>query len=127
MYVDTSALARVLLGEPDAPAVVRELERFDRSVSSGLLRIELRRVGLRSDRLGDVDQLLAGMALIPMADELLSLAETIEPADVGALDAIHLATAVRLAAGVRLDAVMTYDRQLAEGARHHGLKVLAPA
>jgi len=127
VYIDTSALARVLLGEPDAPAVVRALERFDRSVSSRLLRIELRRVGLRRGRLADVDQLLAGVALIPMADDLLALAETIEPTAVATLDAIHLATAVRLAAGVRLDAVVTYDRRLADGARHHGLTVIAPA
>lgn len=61
-----------------------------------------------------------------MDDDLLSAAETIVPATVATLDAIHLATALRLASAGLLDAVMTYDRRLAEGAREHGLKVLSP-
>jgi predicted nucleic acid-binding protein len=43
------------------------------------------------------------------------------------LDAIHLATAVRLAGADQLDALMTYDKQLAEGAREHGIAVLSPS
>ena len=52
--------------------------------------------------------------------------ETIQPANVATLAAIHLATAVRLARGGDLDALMTYDARLAAGAAHHGLRVLAP-
>ncbi len=60
--------------------------------------------------------------------EILAAAETtLPPANVATLDAIHLATAVRLAEAGLLDAVMTYDLRLAEGARAHGLAVLAPA
>jgi hypothetical protein len=40
---------------------------------------------------------------------------------------IHLATGLRLAHAGRLDAVMTYDERLAQGAHAHGLTVLAPA
>ena len=47
VYLDTSALGRVLLGEPDAPAILRSLEAFDQRVASRVLRVELRRLALR--------------------------------------------------------------------------------
>ena len=127
MYVDTSAVGRVLLGEPDAAAVLRDLAAFDQHVASRLLRIELRRLALREDALEAADRLLDGVALIPLDAAILTSSETLPPATVATLDAIHLATAVRLAAAGVLDTVMTYDRRLADGAAHHGLRVLAPA
>jgi predicted nucleic acid-binding protein len=127
VYVDTSAVGRVLLGEPDAPAVLRDLADFDQHVASRLLRIELRRLALREDALEAADRLLDGVALMPLDDPILASSETLPPATVATLDAIHLATALRLATAGVLDTVMTYDRRLAEGAAHHGLRVLAPA
>jgi predicted nucleic acid-binding protein len=127
VYVDTSALGRVLLGEPDAPAVLRDLGGFDQRVASRLLRVELRRLALREALVHDADQLLAGLALLPLDEELLAAAEAVPPSPVATLDAIHLVTALALAAAGRLDAVMTYDARLADGARHHGLTVLSPA
>lgn len=127
VYLDTSALGRILLGEPDAAAVLRDVGAFDQRVSSRLMRVELRRLALRENRLADADQLLAGVALMPIDDDLLASAETIPPSTVAILDAIHLATALRLSHAGRLDVVMTYDQRLADGARHHGLTVLAPA
>jgi predicted nucleic acid-binding protein len=126
VYLDTSVLGRLLLGEPDAPAIVRALAPFDQHVSSRLLRVELRRLGLRFDRLADADRLLSGVALLPLDDPALTAAETLPPASVATLDAIHLVAAVQLAAAGMLDALMTYDTRLADGAREHGLEVLAP-
>lgn len=126
VYLDTSAIGRVLLGEPDAPAVLRSLGDFDQHVASRLLRVQLRRLALREGVLDDADLLLAGVALIPLDDAALASAEVIPPSSVATLDAIHLATAVRLAAGGVLETVMTYDARLAAGAREHGLQVLAP-
>jgi uncharacterized protein len=126
VYVDTSAIGRVLLGEPDAAAVLRDLAGFDQHVASRLLRIELRRLALREDALEAADRLLGGVALIPLDDAILVSSETLPPTTVATLDAIHLATAVRLATAGVLDTVMTYDRRLADGAAHHGLRVLAP-
>jgi uncharacterized protein len=127
VYVDTSAVGRVLLGEPDAPAVLRDLAGFDQHVASRLLRIELRRLALREDALEAADRLLDGVALIPLDDAILAASETLPPATVATLDAVHLATAVRLATAGVLDTVMTYDRRLADGAAHNGLRILAPA
>lgn len=127
VYVDTSALGRVLLGEPDAAAVIRNLHDFDQHVASRLLRLELSRLALREGVLQHADQLLSGVALLPLSEAVLDAAATIEPASVATLDAIHLVTALRLADDALIDAVMTYDLRLAAGARKHGLSVLAPA
>lgn len=126
VYLDTSAVGRVLLGEPDAPAVLRELARFDEHVASRLLRVELRRLALRHGRLEAAAELLAAVALVPLEQSLLDEAELVLPESVATLDAIHLVTALRLAGAGLLDAVMTYDARLAAGASHHGLTVLAP-
>jgi uncharacterized protein len=127
LYLDTSALGRVLLGEPDASAILRELTRWEQHVASRLLRTELRRVAIREGVLAQADQLLRTVALVPVDDAVLTAAETTPPSTVTTLDAIHLATAVRLASAGALEAVMTYDAHLADGARHHGLAVVAPA
>ena len=127
LYLDTSVLGRVLLDEPDTAAIRRELGRFERHISSRLLRVELRRLGLLKDMLEYVDELLSGKVLIPLDETILTAAETIAPSVVRTLDAIHLATAVRLASAGQLDALMTYDKQLAEGAREHGITVLSPS
>lgn len=127
VYVDTSALGRVLLGEPDAAAVLRELARFEHHVASRLLRVELRRLALRHDVLEAAGELLAAVALVPADPTLLDDAELVRPASVATLDAIHLVTAIRLAEAGFLETVMTYDARLAAGAAHHGLAVLTPS
>jgi predicted nucleic acid-binding protein len=127
LYLDTSALGRVLLGERDREVILREMSAFDVHVASRLLRVELRRLALRHGLLADADQLLAGIGMSPLDDATLATAETTPPATVATLDAIHLTTALRLADAGVLDAIMTYDIRLAEGAREHGLTVLAPA
>jgi predicted nucleic acid-binding protein len=127
IYLDTSALGRVLLREPDAGAVLGALAAFEQRVASRLLRIELRRLALRHGRVPDADRLLAGVALLPLDEDVQSAAATVPPASVSTLDALHLVTALRLAGAGLLDAVMTYDARLAAGARDHGLEVVSPA
>ncbi len=126
IYIDTSALGRVLLGEPEASAIVRCLGDFEQHVASRLLRIELRRLALRKGLLSHADELLSGVALLPIDESVLAAAETVKPTSVATLDAIHLVTALRLSGRGILDTVMTYDALLAEGAREHGLAVVAP-
>lgn len=126
VYLDTSALGRVLLGEPDAGAVLRSLRDFDQHITSRLLRVELRRLALRQGLLEHADQLLSGVALLPVDDAVLDAAETVHPTSVATLDAIHLVTALRLADEQVINTVMTYDTRLADGAREHGLTVIAP-
>lgn len=127
IYIDTSVLGRVLFDELETSAITRDLLAFDRRTSSRLLRVELCRLGLREGVLPLVDGLLEGVALIPLDEEILDAAEQLAPSNVATLDAIHLATAVRLAKAGELDALMTYDKRLADGAREHTIEVLSPA
>jgi uncharacterized protein len=128
VYLDTSALGRVVLDEPDGDAIGAALVAFDAVVSSRLLRIELHRVGLRADiAREEIEVWLAGVAIVPMDEAILAAAEAISPASVATLDAIHLATALQLAAERHIASIMTFDARLAEGAREHGLDVIAPA
>jgi predicted nucleic acid-binding protein len=106
---------------------VRELAGFERRVASRLMRLELRRLAVREGMLADADRLLQGVALLPVDEAILAAAETVAPTTVPTLDAIHLATALRLASGGALDALMTCDVGLAVGARQHGISVVAPA
>ncbi len=126
LYVDTSALARVMLGEPGAEAIAAALAGHERHLSSRLLGVELRRVALREGVPALADALLAGVGLVPVDQSILSAAEAVAPTAVATLDAIHLVTALRLAEAGLLDALLTYDRRLADGARHHGLRALVP-
>lgn len=143
LYVDTSALGRVLLDEPDRPAIQRVLESFSEIISSRLLWIELGRLAGRkdaefaeSDRHSEfftlTEELLRGVTAIPMEGGVepgeagtLADAVTLRPFSVATLDAIHLATAVWMADHFTVD-LMTYDKRLAAGAREHGLTVLSP-
>jgi predicted nucleic acid-binding protein len=127
VYVDTSALGRLLVEESDAGTIRLALREFEGRISSRLLRMELTRMGLRRGLPGRAEPLLEEIALVTIDDELLREAEAIEPHRVATLDAIHLATAVRLASDGDIDALMTYDKALAEGARHHGITVVSPA
>jgi predicted nucleic acid-binding protein len=127
VYVDTSALARVLLGEPDAEPIRSALRGYEEHVSSRLLGVELHRIGIREGRTADADKLLLAVTLIPIDEPVLTEAETLGPATVATLDAIHLATALSLHRDGVLDALLTYDARLAHGAREHGIEVRAPS
>lgn len=116
----------MLLDEPDKPVIERHLEGFERRIASRLLRVELRRVGAREGVLDRADLLLTDISLVSLDDEILTAAETLTPSTVTTLDAIHLATAVQLAKAGELDALMTYDKRLADGASKHGIEILSP-
>lgn len=117
-----------MLDEPDSDAIGAALTAFDAIVSSRLLRIELHRVGLRAGiAREEIETWLAGLSLVPMDDAILSAAEAVSPSSVATLDTIHLATALQLAAEGHVASIMTFDVRLAEGAREHGLAVIAPS
>ena len=133
VYVDSSALIKRALAEPESDAMEEALERHanaeDALVSSTLAWIEISRA-LRARLDGEdhdvvteaIDDALSGIAERPITADVVSLARRIEPNVLRSLDAIHLATAVLLDA----DTVLTYDDRLAKAARHNGLVVSAP-
>lgn len=127
VYLDTSALGRLVLDEPDAPAIGAALAEVGPVVASRLLAVELHRLGARTGVAAEeIDRWLSGVALVPLDDATLAAAQSVPPATVATLDAIHLATALGLAADGHVETLMTYDARLAAGAREHGLRVSAP-
>lgn len=64
------------------------------------------------------------MTLLAVDDEILSIAASLEPPQMRTLDAIHVATALRLAE--ELDTFVTYDDRQAKAATEAGLAVRSP-
>jgi predicted nucleic acid-binding protein len=70
-------------------------------------------------------RVLRRVDLIRLDDSLLDAAGMLDPRILRSLDAVHLAAALLIAP--ELDAIVTYDRRLAESALLLGLHVEAPA
>jgi len=65
------------------------------------------------------------MVLVEISAQVRALAQTVTPPAVRTLDAIHLASALRLSD--QLTSFVTYDRRLADAAIAAGLTVDSPA
>jgi predicted nucleic acid-binding protein len=72
-----------------------------------------------------LDTVIRSVEIVAFDSAIAGQAGTIGPSSLRTLDAIHLATAVRLID--ELDAFVTYDDRLAAAARAVGLPVVRPA
>jgi predicted nucleic acid-binding protein len=124
-YLDTSAAAKLVLDEPESEALRAALS-FRFLISSELVIAEMLRTVARvnPERAFDAMDWLERIDLIPVAAALLLRAARVPPPRLGTLDAIHLATAVRL--HPYCGPLVTYDQRLASAARSAGLEVLTP-
>lgn len=128
IYIDTSALLRVVFPDDMTPAVERLLDDpRTELISSSLLWVEARRGTARRAprRLPRVDLLLDRVQAVGIGDAVVESAGHLPDPLLRSLDAIHLATALLIREDV--DALLTYDERLADAARSHGLPVAAPA
>lgn len=125
-YLDSSAIVRLAVAEPESTALRRFLRRRRPYVSSALARTEVTRAllpaGPAAVRRGT--QVLARVELVRVSDRVLTLAGTLPPAELRSLDAVHLATARLL--GEDLARIVTYDARMAEAAEAMGWTVAAP-
>jgi uncharacterized protein len=125
-YLDTSALVKTIIEEPESTALMRWLEGKDKLVACELVRVE----AVRAVRVSDPAALprgrraIATLTLIRLDDPLYEAAADLEPASLRSLDAVHLAAA--LSVGRELAGVATYDVRMTEGAHALGLHVEAP-
>lgn len=126
LYLDSSALVKLVITEPESLALRRYLRRHPRRASCALARVEV----LRAVRpqgpaaLTRARRLLRRLNLVQIDDELLEAAVVLDPGVLRSLDAIHLAAAQVF--GDDLTAVVTYDRRMATAAGLLDLKVDAP-
>lgn len=129
-YVDTSALLKRYVVEPDSDAANRLLALDPVLASSWVLAVEVRRNLARlvgADELPSVRRAaeadLDAMALVSFDGNIAGRASEIaERYGVRSLDAIHLATAKHLA--IAELGFITFDLRQAEAARQLGLRVL---
>ena len=125
VYLDTSALVKLLVDERESAALVDYLDEPRRIVSSALCHVETTRACRRAGLSGaDVSDLLGAVQVIALDRSILQQAAVLEPPSIRSLDAIHLASA-RQIEDPELDFV-TYDARLADAARAHGLRVVQP-
>ena len=125
--LDTSALVKLVVAEPETPALRSWLADEERTpVASDLARTELMRAVRRTlpDRAVLAHDILDAVTLIRLAPPVLDMAGRLAPTTLRSLDAIHLATALSL--GDDLDGFVTYDDRQADAARANGVKVVAP-
>ena len=125
-YLDSSAIVKLAVREPESAALRRYLRGKRALVSSALARTEVARALLplgpaATDRGAAV---LATLELSRVNDRVLTDAGSLMPADIRSLDAIHLATARRF--GADLARVVTYDQRMAAAAKLLGCPVASP-
>jgi len=129
IYLDSSALVKLVVNEPESEALLELLGAWPDRVSSTLALTELpraiRRVGLGAAERRRANQVLARVALVDVDRRILATAASLDPPMLRTPDAIHLATAIAL--GEDLGGLVTYDARLSAAARRADLEVLAPA
>jgi predicted nucleic acid-binding protein len=126
VYLDSSAFVKLVLPEPETPALLEALEDVARIVASEVLEVEVLRATRRGGgELATALTQLAAVRLLRMNGGIRTNAAELDPLSVRSLDAIHVATALSL--GDRLDGLYTYDERMASAAREAGLDVRAPS
>ncbi|MSO78471.1 MAG: PIN domain-containing protein [Acidimicrobiia bacterium] len=125
-YVESSALVKLVVDEPESSALRSALEHATRTTSELAITEVVR--GARR-RHGDTGSARARAAILSF--ELMSVdrpvldaAARLDPPNLRSLDAIHVATALTLGSA---DVVFfSYDRRTIEAAEAHGLTVSSP-
>lgn len=136
-YFDTSALAKLVLREPESAAVARVWNATADAYASTIGYVELNAAVARACRDGrikpsamnavrdDLEEVWRQVVTVEVDATVVAGAGALAARHVlAALDAIHLASATDVAAGTRPFAFVTFDRRLAEAALAEGLSVL---
>jgi predicted nucleic acid-binding protein len=93
-------------------------------VSSRVSVVEVTKAVGRVNRDADPRQLFALLSFVELDRDLASMAGGTGRPGLRSLDAIHVASALRL--GVEIETFITYDTRQSEAARAAGLRVVAP-
>jgi predicted nucleic acid-binding protein len=125
-YVDSSAIVKLAVAEPQSKALRRYLSRRQPLVSSALARTEVARALMPSgsEAVSRGQEVLRRIQLLRLNDRVLDLAGRMEPAELRSLDAIHLASAQELGPSVKQ--IITYDERMSDAAKAAGWSVASP-
>jgi len=125
-YVDSSALVKLVVREPESAALRAFLRRRTARASCALARVEV----LRAVRhhgpaaIARAHQVVERLELMRLDDGLLDAAARLPIEPLRSLDAIHLAAAQRL--GHDLSVLVSYDERMLAAARRLGIPVASP-
>jgi len=129
IYLDSSALVKLALAEPESRALAAWLaERADQAlVSSALHRTEVLRAIWRAEpgALPRGQRIIRRVERVALSYDVLDNAATVPPQKLGTAGAIHLASA--LAVRRDLTSFVAYDKQLLDAAHEAGLPVASPS
>ena len=125
-YLDSSAIVKLAVREPESAALRQYLRRRRPLISSALARTEVLRAlrALGAEAVTRGRSVLQRLDLVRVNDRVLNAAGVLAPPELRSLDAIHLATAQQL--GRELTALVTYDDRMATAAKHLGYKIVQP-
>lgn len=126
-YLDTSALAKLVRAEQESRALGAWIAEPSRVlVTSDLTRTELLRAVRRHDAADApaARAVLDSLIVLTLTTDTFERAAVLAPPTLRSLDALHLASALRL--GDDLDGFVTYDDRLAVAASEHGIVVVSP-
>jgi uncharacterized protein len=127
LYADASALVKLILQEPESAVLVDRLgEPLPQLTTSALAVVEVTRAVKiarpEPDALEEVARLLQSCVLLEVTGAILREAAALASEQLRTLDAVHLASIMRLEA----HSVLAYDRRLASAARELGFIVEHP-
>jgi hypothetical protein len=127
LYLDSSALVKLVVAEPETTALLTFLAGWPHRVSSAVARVEVlravKRAGAGSAVRRRATRVLARVALIRIDDPVLAEAARVPPPELRTLHAIHLAAARSLDG---LGGIVTYDARLGRAAGRARIKVWSP-
>lgn len=131
IYLDTSALTKMLNPENESDVLTAWMatrtDEGEALAASVIGRIEMARVAARSSDPDDVSQAQfvgSRLVTVPLTTAIARAAESVGPAHLRPLDAIHLASAVSVRE--HITAFVSYDKRLLDAARAEGLPVVSP-
>jgi predicted nucleic acid-binding protein len=126
VYADSSALVKLVIDEPESDELESYLDAGPVIATSRLALVEVPRATVLADPApavqDEVAKLLDACLLVEVTADVLAAAARLASRTVRTLDAIHLASAVRIGA----DELVAYDRRLLAAAAAHGLSTAQP-
>lgn len=126
-YLDSSAIVKTLVEEPESKALRGFLRNFKIHASAELARAEVLRAVRRvePDAVPRAYEAFERLVFITVTESLLDAAGTLDPPELRTLDAIHLAAARTVAA--QLGALVTYDARMKRAGAALAFPVEAPS
>lgn len=132
IYLDSSALVKLVLLEPETEALREFLSGWPERISSALARVEVlravRRASVEKAAYDRAENVIARIGLVAIDEGVLSVAARLDPPELRSLDAIHLATSLSIPelSIPELGGMVSYDARLTEAARRSGISTLSP-